>query len=158
MRRGSEGTVLWSIQTLFGAGSSTGMTDRQLLEQFLAQKGPAAEAAFAALMALHGQMVWKVCQSVLADSHAAEDAFQATFLILVRKASSIRRRETLGAWLYGVARRVAVRAKANATRQRRREGQLVEIKETSVADLCDRRRSPRCTERSIVCPKSIARL
>jgi DNA-directed RNA polymerase specialized sigma24 family protein len=56
-------------------------------------------------MAHHGQMVWNVCRGVLADSHAAEDAFQATFLILVRKAGSIRRRDSLGPWLYGLARR-----------------------------------------------------
>jgi len=135
MKGGSEGSVLWSIQTLFDAGSATVMTDRQLLEQFLAQQYPAAEAAFAALVAQHGPMVWNVCRSVLADSHAVEDAFQATFLILVRKAGSIRQRETLGPWLHGVARRVAVRAKANATRQRRQEGQPVEMKATSIPDL-----------------------
>jgi len=97
------------------------MTDRQLLEQFLTRQGPGAELAFGALVAHHGPMVWNVCRSVLADSHAAEDAFQATFLILVRKASSIRRRETLGPWLHGVARRVAVRAKSSIARQRKRE-------------------------------------
>ena len=80
-----------------------------------------AEAAFEAIVAHHGPMVWNVCRSVLFDAHAAEDAFQATFLILVRKAHSIHRRETLGPWLYGVARRVAVRAKANMARKRKRE-------------------------------------
>jgi RNA polymerase sigma factor (sigma-70 family) len=97
------------------------MTDRQLLEAFLARRDQAAELAFGALVAQHGPMVWNVCRSVLMDSHAAEDAFQATFLILVRKASSIHRRETLGPWLHGVARRVAVRAKTNMARQRKRE-------------------------------------
>jgi RNA polymerase sigma factor (sigma-70 family) len=121
MKGGRGGSVLWSIRTLFDAGSATGMTDRQLLEQFLARRAPGSELALGALVAQHGQMVWNVCRSILADSHAAEDAFQATFLILVRKASSIRRRETLGPWLYGVARRVAVRAKANMARQRKRE-------------------------------------
>jgi RNA polymerase sigma factor (sigma-70 family) len=111
------------------------MTDGQLLEQFLAQHGPAAEAAFAALVAQHGPMVWNVCRSVLADSHAAEDAFQATFLILVRKARSIRRRETLGPWLHGVARRVAVRAKANMAKQRKRAIHGVEMKATPVPTL-----------------------
>lgn len=138
MRGGSEGSVLWSIQTLFGAGSATGMTDRQLLEQFLAQQGAAAEAAFAALVAHHGRMVWTVCRSVLADSHAAEDAFQATFLILVRKAGSIRRRETLGPWLYGVARRVAVRAKATMARQRKRECHGEEMQAASTSPLAGR--------------------
>jgi RNA polymerase sigma factor (sigma-70 family) len=121
MKGGAGGSVLGSIQTLFDAGSATGMTDRQLLEQFLARPASGAEAAFGALVAHHGPMVWNVCRGMLSDSHAAEDAFQATFLILVRKASSIRRRETLGPWLHGVARRVAVRAKANMARQRKRE-------------------------------------
>ena len=110
MTSGPRGSVCRSIQTLYGAGSVTGMTNAQLLEQFLGRKDELAEAAFAALVAGHGPMVWKVCQGVLSDSHAAEDAFQATFLILVRKAGSVRRRETLAPWLYGVARRVAVRA------------------------------------------------
>lgn len=133
MKGWGGGSVLWSLQTLFDAGSATGMTDRQLLEQFLARQAPAAEAAFAALVAQHGPMVWNVCRGVLADSHAAEDAFQATFLILVRKASSIRRRETVGAWLFGVARRVAVRAKANMARQRKRECPNEETKAASVS-------------------------
>ena len=105
------------------------MTDGELLETFLSRRDELAEAAFAALVALHGPMVWRVCQSVLPDSHAAEDAFQATFLILVRKAGSIRHRDTLAAWLYGVARRVAVRAKTNATLRRRHEGQSAEMKD-----------------------------
>jgi RNA polymerase sigma factor (sigma-70 family) len=128
----SRGSVFRSIHTLFGVGSLTGMTDGQLLEQFLARKDEVAEAAFAALVAIHGPMVWKVCRGVLNDAHAAEDAFQATFLILVRKAGSIRRRETLAPWLYGVARRVAVRAKASATRRRIHEGTGAERVATSM--------------------------
>jgi RNA polymerase sigma factor (sigma-70 family) len=121
MSGGLQGSVLRSIQTLLSVGSVGGMTDGQLLEQFLSRQNEAAEAAFAALLALHGPMVWNVCRSVLSDPHAAEDAFQATFLILVRKAASIRRRELVGPWLYGVARRVAVRAKTAAARRRLRE-------------------------------------
>jgi RNA polymerase sigma factor (sigma-70 family) len=121
MKGGAVGSAVGSVQILFDAGSATGLSDRQLLEQFLARQGPLAELAFGALVAHHGPMVWNVCRGVLADSHAAEDAFQATFLILVHKANSIRRRETLGPWLHGVARRVAVRAKANMARQRNRE-------------------------------------
>jgi RNA polymerase sigma factor (sigma-70 family) len=132
MKGKGGGSVLWSIQTLFDAGSATGMTDRQLLEQFLGRQAPAAEAAFGALVAHHGPMVWNICRGILSDPHAAEDAFHATFLILVRKASSIRRRETLGPWLYGVARRVAVRAKASVARRRERESQGIEMQAASV--------------------------
>ena len=123
MPDGPRGSVIQSIHVLFSEGSVCGLTDGQLLEQFLSQQGEIAEMAFAALVRLHGPMVWDVCSSVLSDSHAAEDAFQATFLILVRKASSIRRRDAVGPWLYGVARRVAVRAKAVMIARRRREGQ-----------------------------------
>ena len=78
-----SGSVLGSLRTLFSVGTVGGMTDGQLLEQFLARRDEAGEAAFAALVAYHGPMVWDVCRGILADSHAAEDAFQATFLVLV---------------------------------------------------------------------------
>jgi len=116
------------------------MTDGQLLEEFLSRRDEGAEAAFAALVALHGAMVWRVCQSVLPDSHAAEDAFQATFLILVRKARSIRHRDALASWLYGVARRVAVRAKTSAAVRRQHEGQVPEMKGTPTPTLDPSRR------------------
>ena len=131
MRGEAQGSVLRSLETLFGAGSATGMTDRELLDRFLARRDEGAEAAFAALVARHGPLVWSVCRSISSEAHAAEDAFQATFLILVRKASSIRRRETLGPWLYGVARRVAVRAKVASRRQRQHEERGAEMKATS---------------------------
>ena len=70
-----------------------------MLEQFLSRRDGEAEAAFAALVAFHGPMVWDVCRGILSDSHAAEDAFQATFLVLVRRAGSIRRRDAVGPWL-----------------------------------------------------------
>src|ERR1700727_35197 len=86
MTCGSQGTLLRSLRTLFGVGAVGGMTDGQLLEQFLSHRAEDAEAAFAALVAIHGPMVWDVCSGILADPHAAEDAFQATFLVLVRRA------------------------------------------------------------------------
>jgi RNA polymerase sigma factor (sigma-70 family) len=79
--------------------------------------------AFAALVERHGPMVLRVCKRVLHDAHAAEDAFQATFLVLVRKAGTIARGEALAGWLYGVASRLALRARADAARRRAREGQ-----------------------------------
>ena len=85
--------------------------DGALLEAFLG-RGDAAEAAFASLVERHGPMVLRVCRGELRDSHAAEDAFQATFLILARKAGTIRESGSIASWLYGVARRVARRARA----------------------------------------------
>jgi RNA polymerase sigma factor (sigma-70 family) len=92
--------------------------DRHLLERFLSSHD---EAAFAALVRRHGAMVLGVGRRLLHDGHAAEDVFQATFLILARKAASIRKRQALGSWLYGVAYRVAVRARDAAASRRRRE-------------------------------------
>ena len=134
MKKGLRGCVTRSIHTLFSEGSVGGMTDGQLLEQFLSREDGGAEAAFTALVGLHGPMVWDVCRSVLSDPHAAEDAFQATFLILVRRASSIRRRDAVGPWLYGVARRVAGRAKAVTARRRRREERGTDMRSTSILD------------------------
>src|SRR6516225_6545493 len=93
------------------------LPDPELLQQFIANR---AEAAFAALVRRHGPMVFGVCQRVLRDQHLAEDAFQATFLVLARKASSIRKQEQVGAWLHGVARRIARRARAKADLQHQR--------------------------------------
>src|SRR5579871_6288456 len=95
-----------------------GMSDRQLLDYFLAQRD---EPAFAALMRRHGPMVFCVCRRVLRNAHDAEDAFQATFLVLVRKARSIRRPELLGNWLYGVAYRTALAARGAAVKRRAKE-------------------------------------
>src|SRR3954454_18556912 len=121
MTEGARGLDHTSIQTLFGVGSVGGMTEGQLLDRFLARRDEGAEAAFAALVVLHGPMVWNVCRGILADPQMAEDAFQATFLVLARKAGSIHRRGSVGSWLYGVARRVAVRAKTSAARRRLHE-------------------------------------
>jgi RNA polymerase sigma factor (sigma-70 family) len=98
-------------------------SDAQLLESYLTGR---QEAAFTAIVHRHGRMVWQVCRSVVQDSQAAEDAFQATFLILVRKGGAIRKPELLGNWLYGVAYRVAVRARSAAARRRWRESDGVE--------------------------------
>jgi RNA polymerase sigma factor (sigma-70 family) len=98
-----------------------GMTDRQLLDRFLTAR---EEAAFEALVRRHGPMVLGVCRRVLVHLHDAEDAFQATFLIMVRKASSIVARETVGNWLFGVAFRTAQKARAAAARRRVKEKQM----------------------------------
>jgi len=100
-------------------------TDGQLLARFVRRH---EEAAFTALFRRHGPMVWSVCHRVLADSHAAEDAFQATFLVFLRKAGSIDRPELLANYLYGIAYRTAAKAKTLRARQRiREEAQSIDV-------------------------------
>src|SRR6476660_1754397 len=94
-----------------------GLTDGQLLKDYISRR---EEAAMAALVRRHGPMVWGVCRRVLGNYHDAEDAFQATFLVLVRKAGSIASRESLANWLYGVAFNTARRAMAAALRRDRK--------------------------------------
>jgi RNA polymerase sigma factor (sigma-70 family) len=96
-------------------------TDGHLLGRFVAQRD---EAAFEALVQRHGPSVLGLCRRMLQDTHLADDAFQATFLVLVKKAGSIVRRHALGSWLYGVAYRVALKARAGAARRRARERPL----------------------------------
>src|SRR5271170_4507596 len=110
--------------------ATIGPSDGQLLERFLARRD---ENAFDALVRRHGPMVLGVCRRVLRNSHDAEDAFQATFLVLVRKAASIALRDLLANWLYGVAHQTALKARATAARRKQRERQVAEMPETAVA-------------------------
>jgi RNA polymerase sigma factor (sigma-70 family) len=122
--------LLRQVRTLFGAGAVTGFSDAQLLEQFASRSAAAvedtlaAEAAFGVLVARHGPMVLGVCRRALADPADVDDAFQATFLVLVRRASSVRAGDSLGRWLYGVARKVAARARVRSQRERSRTTSL----------------------------------
>jgi RNA polymerase sigma factor (sigma-70 family) len=118
------GKAMRNLGLLLREGTVAGYPDGQLLEQFLARRGESAEAAFAALVERHGPMVLGVCRRALPDPRDAEDAFQATFLILARKARAIRVDDSLGRWLYGVSRRVASRARASAGRRLDREREL----------------------------------
>ncbi len=111
------------FEALFRAGQLGGLTDGELLERFVAGSGETASAAFAVLVERHGPMVLRLCQRWLDDRHDAEDAAQATFLVLARRASRIRRGESVGSWLFGVAVRVARRARSEAARRRRVERQ-----------------------------------
>ena len=124
MAGASSREVLRHLNTLFQCGAAGQLSDAELLEQFVAGRDEAAEAAFAALVERHGVMVLGVCRRVLGNRDEAEDAFQATFLVLARKAAAIARREQLASWLHGVARRAALDARARATRQKAREKRL----------------------------------
>ena len=108
-----------------------GLTDGQLLEDYISRRD---EAALAALVRRHGPMVWSVCRRVLRNYHDAEDAFQATFLVLVRKAVSIASRELVANWLYGVAHQTALKARATAAKKDGRERQVTEMPEPAVAE------------------------
>jgi RNA polymerase sigma factor (sigma-70 family) len=118
MPNDAGGPLLHQVRNMVAAHEARLSTDGQLLERFVRQRD---EAAFATLVHRHAQVVWHVCLQVLGDVHDAEDAFQATFLILVRRAASIGRPERLGSWLYGVAWRVATRARKAACRRDARE-------------------------------------
>src|SRR5262249_46775485 len=106
MARGQLGTALRDVQTLFKAGTAGGLTDGQLREEVSTRGGEERERAFAALVERHGPAVLRACRAILRDEHAAEDAFQAAFLVLARKAGSVRVRDSLAPWLHEVARRV----------------------------------------------------
>jgi RNA polymerase sigma factor (sigma-70 family) len=124
--------VFHEIRTLFAVGAIGGLSDSQLMDCFLSGRGRGeeAEAAFAALVGRHGPMVMGVCRRLLADPNDADDAFQATFLVLVRRAHSIARRDLLGNWLYGVAYRTARVARSRAARRRAKERQVIDMFQT----------------------------
>jgi RNA polymerase sigma factor (sigma-70 family) len=112
------GTLLRHIHQLAAARCDEERTDRQLLDDFATRRD---ETAFAALVARHGPMILRVCRRVLHHEQDAEDAFQATFLVLARHAASIRKREAVAEWLHGVAYRTAMKAKRSAARRRNHE-------------------------------------
>ena len=118
MPRPPRGNVAELIQTLFVVGVVGDLTDVELLERFTSDRNGASEAAFRVLIAHHGPMVWRVCRSILTDSHDAQDAFQATFLVLVRKANGLWVRDSLGPWLHRVALRTAKTAHRAAAHRR----------------------------------------
>jgi RNA polymerase sigma factor (sigma-70 family) len=111
------------------AGVDADQTDGQLLECFVSRRD---EAAVTALVHRHGPMVWGVCRRVLRNHGDAEDAFQATFLVLVRRAASILPRDMVGNWLYGVAHQTALKARATMAKRQAREKRLGEMPEPAV--------------------------
>jgi RNA polymerase sigma factor (sigma-70 family) len=104
--------------------AAEGATDGELLGRFIERRD---EAAFEALVRRHGPMVLGVCRRTLGNGHDADDAFQATFLVLVRRAASIRQRERVGNWLYGVARRTALEARGKSARRLAHERPVAEV-------------------------------
>ncbi len=123
--------LLRPIERLFGQGTLAGLDEGQLLERFVADRD---EQAFAGLVERLGPMVAGVCRRRLADPRDVEDAFQATFLVLIRKAGSIRDPRLIGNWLFGVAARVSTRARAQAVRRKGREGEWKDVAGPEQAD------------------------
>ena len=114
------GTAVRHLRDLFAAGSVAGLGDGQLLSRYSGSKD---EVAFEALVARHGPMVLATCRAILKNEHDVEDVFQATFLVLARKAGSIRGGDALGGWLHRVAYRASVQASVEAKRRRRKEAE-----------------------------------
>ncbi len=138
------GNLVGGLRRVVLAGRKADLTDAELLDDYLSRRD---EMAIAALMGRHGPMVWGVCRRLLSH-HDAEDAFQATFLVLVRRASSIVPRGTVGNWLYGVARRTALKAKATTAKRQTREKQLKETPEPAATSGSDHWRELETSARS----------
>src|SRR5437870_1638065 len=103
-----------SSDAILDSGEGREVTDRQLLERFVRAHD---DGAFAGLVRRHGAVVWRLCRRLLQREQDAEDAYQAVFFVLARKAAAIRKREAVGSWLYGVAYRTAMRARYHAARR-----------------------------------------
>lgn len=121
MARTPLGAVLRHIHSLAGAATARRLTDLHLLRRFADERD---EDAFAELMRRHGPLVLSVCHRILGHKQDAEDAFQATFLVLARKAGSIRKGESVGSFLYGVAYRIAMKERGKLAQRRQREQQV----------------------------------
>jgi RNA polymerase sigma factor (sigma-70 family) len=137
-RRGQDLTttpmnkVIQHIRKIVRLQAAGERTDGQLLESFVRRR---ETAALEALVRRHGPMVWGVCRRILHSHHDAEDAFQATFLVLVRKAATVKPREMVGNWLYGVAHQTALKARATRAKRRTRERQVADMPEPAVKEL-----------------------
>jgi RNA polymerase sigma factor (sigma-70 family) len=126
MGKARWGTVLRRVHTLLDEGALAAVSDGELLGRYTGSDRESAEHAFAALVDRHGPMVLRVCRSVLRDEHAAHDAFQATFLVLSRRASSLWVHESIAPWLHQVAVRTSSSARSAAARRRFHERQAAE--------------------------------
>jgi RNA polymerase sigma factor (sigma-70 family) len=125
------GTVLRHLGSLAASRGTEDLSDTELLQRFCAGR---EETAFAALMQRHGGMVWGVCRDLLRHEHDAEDAFQATFLVLARQAGSIRKSEAVASWLHGTARRIALAARRTAVSRASHERRERSMPQKSLSD------------------------
>ena len=129
----NSGNALLHLRTLINVGAIGALSDGQLLERFATGRGEPRELAFAALVERHGPVVLRVCRSVLRDENAAEDAFQATFLALARKAGSLWVQDSLAPWLHQAAYRAAVHDRSATIRRRSHEHAAAALRPESVA-------------------------
>jgi RNA polymerase sigma factor (sigma-70 family) len=128
MANAEPGIVLRHLRRLVDAGAETAETDAELLARFVARQ---EEPAFADLVKRHGAMIFQVCRRIHGNQHDAEDVFQATFLLLARKAGSIRKQDSVANWLHGVAHRLALQARGQANRRQARERRAADMRRIS---------------------------
>ena len=154
MARIHRGTALSQIHRLFDEGTLAGLPDGRLLERYVVERD---ELAFETLVKRHGRMVTAVCQGVVEDPHDAEDAFQAAFLLLARKARTLWVDDSLGGWLHRVACRIALQVRYDAARRREHERRAAERLPAALVHpwtgMTYRRSS---TRRLTVCPSDTA--
>jgi RNA polymerase sigma factor (sigma-70 family) len=131
MRQSTLTTVLEQLRQTFAVQAARDVTDCELLQRYVADGD---QAAFTVLVQRHGPMVLTLCRRILGDVHAAEDAFQATFMVLARRARSLKRRRPLGGWLYAVARRIALKARVRNRARLEREGQASPMSKPDLLD------------------------
>src|SRR6516165_5992914 len=129
MSEGDANSFLHHVRHLIGSVPGAALSDGQLLEQFLSRRD---ESAVEVLVRRYGPLVFGVCRRVLREAHAAEDVFQATFCVLIRKAPVLDRGKPLGGWLYTVAYHLALTARAKERRRRRCEEQAARRRPVSV--------------------------
>jgi RNA polymerase sigma factor (sigma-70 family) len=135
MASDKNGVMLRGIERIFNQGSQIGLSERELLRQF----ATGDQAAFENLVTRHGPVVLGVCRRLLYDYRDVEDAFQATFLVLLRKAATLRDADALGPWLHGVAYRVAARIRSNSSRRKFEESQSARLE--AVESACELERT-----------------
>ena len=141
--------VLQHLRCVWAAKASRDLTDSQLLQRFLDDQD---EAAFAVLMQRHGPMVLGVCRRLTGDAHLAEDTFQGTFIVLARRARSIRKKSSLASWLYGVAQHIALRARTQVRGRQARERRLTDMPKIQPVD------EPNCHELQGILDEEIGQL
>jgi RNA polymerase sigma factor (sigma-70 family) len=128
MTAGASSLRQKQLVALLQCGTFAGLSDGELLDQFMARRDEAGEAAFAALVHRHGPMVLRTCLDLVGNEPDAHDAFQATFLVLIRRAGTIRQRNSVQSWLFGVARRVAAQVRIDSARRRRIEHKAAQLR------------------------------